>query len=153
MALPDFTASILDRILANNGVDPPGYDESADGPLLQDWRINGTNFGLTFMEVQSGRLDDHVPGGPLQSLEDFWNVQPGGEGESELNWLVARYSSVPAENQFSWVRDVAPLFSMIERDAATGLSYRASGANGYTNKNNLKNWVDELTLALGGTVP
>lgn len=153
MAALTFYDSLLDRILGSNGVSPPGYNPAVDGSVPEDWAINGNQFAVVFIEVQQGRFDDHVSGGPVVALETFWNILAGGEGETELNWLVARYGSVPAENQYRWARDIAPLFSMIEIDSGVGLTYRDRGANGYTNKQNLKNWVDQITLDLGGTVP
>ena len=152
MAALQFSDSLIDRILANNGTYPADYDPATDGPVPPDYAINGTSFSVTFMETYEQRFDDHVSGGPVVALETFWNIQPGGQGESEINDLVQYYSSVPNENKNAWVVSIARLFTMVEIDSAVGLTYRTSGANGYTSRGNLNTWIQAATVNLGGSV-
>ena len=152
MAALTFQDSILDRILANVGIYPAGYDPNVDGPEPEFYAINGTQFSVTFMEThekkttgQPGRFSEHTPQGSVATLETFWNIAAGGEGETEINWLIGQYNS--STNKDAWVISVARLFSTIEMDATVGVGaggYRSSGDNGYTNKQNLKDWVNAI---------
>lgn len=142
MAAPTFADSILDRILVNNGVFPADYNPDTDGPIPTDYAINGTQFALTFLETHEGRFDDHVAGGPVVALETFWNVQPGGEGETEINWLITQYNA--SVDKDTRVMSVARLFSMPEPDVSIGLTYRTAKSNGYCDKQNLKDWVNAI---------
>lgn len=145
MAALTFQDSILDRILANVGIFPADYDPDTDGEVPAHYPINGTQFSVTFMETHESRFDDHVAGGPVVALETFWNILAGGEGESEIDWLITRYNA--STDKGAWVVSVARLFSTIEMDATVGVGaggYRNVGDNGYTDKQNLKDWVNAI---------
>jgi len=149
MAALTFQDSILDRMLGNESLDLiPGYDPHVDGGPPQGWVINGTQFSVVFMEVYEGRFDDYVTGGPVIALETFWNILPGGEGETEIDWLIGKYSA--ATDKQAWVISIARLFSMVPIDATVGGpgwgEWRQSGGNGYLSKQHLKDWVNAISV-------